>query len=208
MRYWHQILLNPKVVAAIINPASGPGTTAINDYTTIVTYLKRRHIAVYGYVATTYGRKQSARVMDEVEAYLSMYAVDGIFFDEAASSAEMAPYYRTLYRQVPGFVAINPGNECDEAYAYECADTICVFEKNMEKYRKRTIPYWEPKHPPSLFYHIIMNVPTLGDAHDVLYKNNPTPLPGYVWFTNHPSSDENPYDDVPPYFPSLSRIIK
>jgi hypothetical protein len=71
---------------AIINPANGPGSGPNHSWSTGIQQLRAAGVEVVGYVATGYGQKSIDITKDQVKDYSTWYKVDGIFFDEMASS--------------------------------------------------------------------------------------------------------------------------
>lgn len=122
-------------ITAIVNPASGPGERADPNYVKIVTRLRRAGATAIGYVSTQYAKRPIQEAKGDVDRWRRMYPmIGGIFFDEQASDAAQASYYRELFMHARGkikraFVASNPGVPCDAAY-FESSppDAICVFE--------------------------------------------------------------------------------
>src|SRR5688572_12572672 len=119
---WDQaIAAGPTVSTMIMNPASGPGSARNIDYVNVVTRAQAAGINVIGYVHTLYGARDPQLVKQEVDAYYSWYGVDGIFFDEVASSAAQLAYYDSICAHVrlqagSPFVVLNPGVYPDEGY--------------------------------------------------------------------------------------------
>ncbi|EPS44063.1 hypothetical protein H072_1921 [Dactylellina haptotyla CBS 200.50] len=134
----------------VVNPNSGPGTDKFPDseYTDAIAKLNvYKNITLIGYVHTTYGTRDLAQVIAEVERYAawSTYSdldihVDGIFVDEApgelGENKSNLVYLQTLSGAVKqafeavdlqGYLVTNPGIIVDKAF-YKYADSIVSYE--------------------------------------------------------------------------------
>lgn len=137
----------------IINPNSGPGGSAPNsDYAQAISKLKTFSNAVLlGYVHTSYGSRSADAVSADIDQYKSWssqnLAMNGIFFDEAPSSASdplynymknITSYARTALRTRTNLplVYFNPGTVPDVKY-YDIADRIVVFEDTYANFLKQ-----------------------------------------------------------------------
>lgn len=122
----------------VVNPDSGPGAARSHAYIAAVDLLQGAGVRVLGYVPTGYGWRPQQAVLDDVDRYRSWYGVDGIFFDEAASGAELVGHYRALARAARGdgarLIVLNPGVPPAPGY-FDLADVVVTFEGNYEAYR-------------------------------------------------------------------------
>lgn len=124
-------------IEAIMNPASGPGLGPNPDYIQAVSDLQEAGGKVIGYVSTGYGSRPFMEVVQEIQAYLLWYDVDGIFLDEMGNQLG-ALHYETLYCIIKLYQYIvghtlrvvgNAGIPFPEAQAYlHSADTLVIFE--------------------------------------------------------------------------------
>ncbi|HEX2407164.1 MAG TPA: spherulation-specific family 4 protein, partial [Nitrososphaeraceae archaeon] len=73
-------------IIAVINPDNGPGDFKNNTYAIDVLKLQAAGINVIGYTFTNYGQRDVASIFQDISKYTLWYNVDGIFFDEVASS--------------------------------------------------------------------------------------------------------------------------
>ena len=96
---------------AVVNPASGPGTSQDLNYARGIAKLQEAGVTVLGYVDTAYGGDTVATVETEVNLYEKWYAVDGIMFDEMSNKPGFEGYYATLggYVRSEG-MAVSMGN--------------------------------------------------------------------------------------------------
>jgi Spherulation-specific family 4 len=134
----------PQIV--VINPDDGPGAQAQPSYRRAVRTLQATGTRVLGYVPTGYASRPLAAATADVDRYVSWYAVDGIFFDEAGSSEAQLPYYRALARHAHAAhrtVVLNPGAVPAQGY-FDVADTIVTFEGPYDGYAKalQAMPGW------------------------------------------------------------------
>lgn len=148
---------NPHVpVTVIINPASGPGTSAQAVYTTVISQLQAAGATVLGYVPTgngvantDYPGQNEATIEAMVASWVSFYpAIQGIFYDEmddtgssTACTSISGGNCITLYQQLTTYahgqalpiVYGNPGDNTVSAYfsaSPPTADKIMVYEDN------------------------------------------------------------------------------
>lgn len=197
---------NLAVEYAIINPASGPGTTKDNNYASVTSACQARGVSILGYVATTYGSKPMNQVLDEVRRYQTWYGVDGFFFDEAASGTDKIDYYAALYKAVDGVVVLNPGTYPHQAYVEVC-DIICVEERGVEVTETRTtdLADWMKGQPPDKFCYIIFGVTTAARMRRILAKAQERNV-GYIYVTS--DTLPNPFDMLPPYWSDECTFVK
>jgi len=199
-------------IIAIINPANGPGSGPNEQWTDGIKALRTSGIEVVGYVATGYGSLSIASVEAQVQNYSSWYKLDGIFFDEMASSngtgncpfsCTMQQYYRALvvysaglgYRLTIG----NPGGTPDMSFngimsvlvIYEGSGSAAVSEiKNFAQGNKSDYGY------------ISIGV-GFNSTEEKSYSN----YVGWIYMTDYCTGESvnvcNPYDGLPSYFGSL-----
>src|ERR1700756_4749195 len=114
--FWDVIEANPTGVGYIIaNPDSGPlnpadGTaTANSDYTTHIGNMRAKGVKVLGYVDTAFALRAlsgSNSVENDIDTWLSLYTIDGFFFDDCTNVVGAAnanvTYYQTIYNYVKG----------------------------------------------------------------------------------------------------------
>ncbi|CAL1701483.1 unnamed protein product [Somion occarium] len=137
----NSIAQNPNIpFYPIINPASGPGPLPVDpSYQACIARLKAPNVAVLGYVATWFGdTTKSSGVVADVNTYAgwaSAYRPDGIFFDQASSSAgdvSLYSQYTSLAAQSFGGGAgvttvLNHGTTPAAAF-YNIADLLVTAE--------------------------------------------------------------------------------
>lgn len=184
-------------VLAIINPASGPGSTVDSNYIIGVNNLRAAGIKVLGYVATGYASRSEALVQTEMDRWRSFYpGVEGVFFDEMSNVAGQENYYRRqdTYARSKGFTYTvgNPGTDTRSSYV-GVVNTIIVYESAGAA----PLPTWYQGFARENFAVIPYRVPALDSAYVATAKQSV----GFVYMTN--DDLPNPWDSLPPYFSSL-----
>ncbi|KAI9733675.1 MAG: hypothetical protein M1834_003277 [Cirrosporium novae-zelandiae] len=141
----------------VVNPNSGPGSTAVPDanYTSAIPKLtSHSNVRLLGYVATTYAQRNFSAVLEDVRTYAEWsnqtsypgLSVSGIFFDEAPSvfNESHFQYLSRLKSAVKSYsglgpdnlVILNPGTIPATQYL-SLADSTVVFEERYSTYRAR-----------------------------------------------------------------------
>ena len=195
-------------ITAILNPDSGPGTSADPQLSSAVKAFEAAGGTVLGYVSTNYGESSAGNSLAENEAevntYQSYYPIDGIFLDEMSDSTKSSTlnYYSSLYtyikHQSASFDVIgNPGTGVDQAYE-AVADTLVTYEDVGSDYATNVPEPWTTTASAKQFANIVIEVPDaaamLADLAQARSQNV-----GYVYFTDD-GADGNPYDSLPSYF--------
>jgi hypothetical protein len=181
----------------VVNPDSGPGGQRHQAYISAVHLLQAAGVRVLGYVPTGYGWRPQQDVIDDVDRYRSWYGVDGIFFDEAASGAELVAHYRALARaargDAGGLVVLNPGVPPAPGY-FELADVVVTFEGNYEAYvaAMRETPEWLRRQRRDRVAHLVYGA-TRAQALSALASS----AAGYLYATS--GALPNPWRTLPPY---------
>ena len=62
-------------IEAILNPASGPGTTQDPNYVAVVNKLRTAGGRVFGYVSTQYGDRDMTDVKNDIDKYILFYNI-------------------------------------------------------------------------------------------------------------------------------------
>ncbi|CAJ0950178.1 unnamed protein product, partial [Mesorhabditis belari] len=205
---WNTLAANANKIelTAILNPNSGPGTSADPIYKTAIAKVRAAGGKVIGYVPTGYGKNAIAAVKAQVNKYFSFYTLDGIFFDEMANgnSAAHVNYYKTLHQFVKAKsakyeVINNPGLNLPEIYvSTPVADRFAVYENPQANYPAYRVTAWMGKYSTNRFIHIVYNATAAQLNHDVnvaIAKHA-----GSVYITN--LKTPNPYAQLPSYWAS------
>jgi hypothetical protein len=136
----------------IMNPNSGPGTTADANYRQAVSDCQQTYgHTVIGYVATSNGSKSLADVKREVDLYRQLYPdLRGIFLDEMSTNDALKSHYRNIFTYIKAsnpraLVVGNPGTAASTSWQIatpRVADVVVVFEDTAAKYLQRNPPAW------------------------------------------------------------------
>ena len=192
-------------VTAIMNPGSGPGNIQDSNYVNAVDNLRTAGGKVIGYVPTTWGARPAADVKADIDKYVSWYNIDGIFFDEMASSGSNSSlnYYQGIYDYVKGInpaweVMGNPGTTTAESYLTRpAADSLIVFESFASDYPGYTPSGWNFNHDPSQIGHLVHTTANQADMLtylDLAVQRNA----GQVYVTD--DALNNPWDTLPTFW--------
>jgi hypothetical protein len=178
----------------VINPASGPGSASDPAYREAIGAAQAGGTHVLGYVPTTWGARPAAEVEPEIDRYRDWYGVDGVFLDEAASSASRLSYYHALSHHARAvgadFVVLNPGLMPARGY-FGIADAIVTFEGPISAYPgRRQADGIELERTAHLIYG--------ASREQALRALQPSPSAGYVYVTS--GTLPHPWGTVPDYF--------
>jgi len=207
-------------IEAIMNPASGPGTSVNPDYTVAVTELQAAGGTVIGYVATGYGSRAAADVLSDVQSYITWYGVNGIFLDQMGNQDGNLDYV-SVYTSIkalaasngiPLHVVGNPGIPFTQVEAYlAAADTLVIFEgplqntdptaASFKSYPNKGpytgLPLWFENYSPSQIANIVYSVPSALPTVTSIFKAVGYNA-GYVYVTD--GQLPNPYGALPSHW--------
>jgi hypothetical protein len=184
----------PAPMRLIVNPANGPGPSADPAYRRVIERAQASGARVLGYVATTFGRRDSASVEADVARYREWYAVDGIFLDEVARDSVHLPHYVALRRAIgDAFVVLNPGMVPTRGY-FALADIVVTYEGPFADYARRLAlePAWLRDVPPAKTAHLVYAA-TRDEARSLFAA---PPRAGSLYVTS--GSLPNPWGAPPP----------
>ncbi|KAJ7627042.1 Spherulation-specific family 4, partial [Roridomyces roridus] len=132
----------------IINPNSGPGDPDPAYQSNIQTLRTHSNALLVGYVATGFGTRPSADVLQDIETYAgwnTSYSMDGIFFDQTQTGfdAEYTSYSDAVRTtawpgRTTGYVIMNPGEDIGNSDYYSLADQIVTFEQTLAEFREES----------------------------------------------------------------------
>lgn len=191
-------------VVAILNPASGPGSVTDPNYTAAIANVHQAGGKVIGYVSTRYSARPLNEVTADINAYISMYAIDGFFIDEMTNDAAGAhiDFYQSAYNYIkainPAYVVVgNPGTNTLEAYAsLPVADRFVVFEGSAASYGHYAPAAWQAGYAKSRFAHIVYGSSKAQMTKDVAAAS--AKGAGAIFVTT--DKLPNPYDTLPAYW--------
>ena len=146
-----------------------------------------------------------AEVKNEIDLYLSFYAVDGFFIDEMTDdeNSEHINYYAAIYQYIKSknasyTVTGNPGSNTQEHYLTKPADDrVMIFEDNGTNYSSFHPAGWVARYSAQRFAHLPYGVKTAGDMSNYvgLAVNRNA---GWIYITD--DALPNPYDTMPSYW--------
>jgi serine/threonine protein kinase len=211
---WKQILKSPlaKTTVVIVNVSSGPGDKMNPDYTEVIEMAKAEGVTAIGYVSTGYATKRTLQdVKDDVDRWVRFYpAIQGIFFDEQASSADQINYYASLYDFVKkqhklSLVVSNPGTVCAEEYVSKpAADVVCMVEvtKDFGGYKP---PAWANRYPVDRFAALIIKSERQDQMEKQILQMREKKI-GCCFITNVP--EPNPWGKLPRYWDAEVEAVR
>ncbi|KAH8106065.1 Spherulation-specific family 4-domain-containing protein [Cristinia sonorae] len=191
----------------IINPNSGPGTTAQPDasYQSCVAKLKHPNVELVGYVPTGFGSRAQSAVTADINTYAgwaSAYALDGIFFDEVSGTAGDLGKYTTYVshaRQVlkggSGAVTLNPGAQPTAGY-FGIADLVATREDFFNDFSpsQLTLGSSTPANKQAVILHDAPSAP----PSSIISQLVATDRIGALYITDDVQANNgNPYDSLP-----------
>ena len=191
-------------VTAIINPNNGPdGGPPNSDYVVGLNDLRSAGVTILGYVYTSYGARDINAVKADIDLYDQYFDIDGIFFDEVASSAGQLSYYETLYTYVldrPNLdqVVLNPGTQIDQAYVSALSQaTTIIFEDAVSAWNGCVADGYVYQYPPERFAmlaHSVTDSSQLAKYVDLATTRHIA----YVYLTD--DSLPNPWNSLPAFW--------
>jgi len=189
----------PTVGMEVINPNSGPGTSADPAYQTQVKVAQASGLAVLCYVNSGYGKRDPNQVAQDLWHAFSWYGVNGIFFDQVPTDAadvntyvQWRVYIKSLNSKA--IVVLDASGQPDEGYM-QAGNIICNFAGDYNSYQTGYTPIpWASSYPANRFWHIIFNVPTDTQMRDVVAESKQRHA-GWVYVT--PVGLPNPFGALP-----------
>lgn len=191
-------------VTAIINPANGPGGGPPNsDYVVGLNDLRSAGVTILGYVYTSYGARDSNAVKADIDLYDHYFDIDGIFFDEVASSATQLAYYQNLYTYVldrPNLerVVLNPGTHIDEVYVSTLSQaTAIIYEDAASSWNGYAPDGYVYEYAPERFAMLAHSVGDSGQLAQLIDLATTRQI-AYVYLTD--DSLPNPWNSLPGFW--------
>jgi hypothetical protein len=210
---WNRVIESSAAATtvAIANPESGPGKLTDPNYTKTLERARQKKVTVIGYVSTNYAKRLLHEVKEDVDRWIDFYpTIQGVFFDEQASSADQIPYYAALYdhvRKVRGLplVVANPGTVCAEQYvARPALDVACLAEvvKNFGEYHR---PAWTDRYPADRFAALLCSTPSSEQMRKLVLEIRDKRM-GYCYITD--ANEPNPWNRLPSYWDAEVEAIQ
>ena len=160
LKEWNRLLASAAraPITAIVNPDSGPGKKADENYRQLCQLAKKSKISLIGYVTLSYGKRPVSAVKGEIDSWLYFYPeVVGIFFDEQPSQAVDAPFAKECFAYAQQKIAAaqvvaNPGVPCAAEYlAGRQPPAVCLFEHETG-FAEYQPPEWSKKNQSRPFH--------------------------------------------------------
>jgi hypothetical protein len=197
----------------IMNPASGPGQSRDKSYVRALSKLHHAGGKVIGYVHTAYGDRPLPEVENEIDRYLSFYALDGFFVDEMTNdeNKDHLDYYASLYQYIKSkganyTVTGNPGCNTTEDYITRPTDdSLMIFEDNSTNYVNFTPSQWVVRYSARHFVHLPYNV-TTGTTMTNYVKLAVSRHAGWICITD--DTLPNPYKALPSYWTNEVNLVQ
>lgn len=192
-------------VTAILNPASGPGSSRDTNYVAAVSQLRTAGGRVIGYVPTGFGSRSLADVFADINAYQDFYEIDGIFIDEMNNLGAQAVlnYYGQVYSHIKSVdanweVMGNPGTNTTESFlSRPVADRLIITEDVGSRYEAFSPSAWVSDHGSARFIHLVHSEPSAeamrSDIETAVSRNA-----GGLYITD--DTLPNPWDRLPDYW--------
>ncbi|MDX2776594.1 spherulation-specific family 4 protein [Streptomyces caniscabiei] len=194
-----------QVPFVIVNPASGPGTSANSDYTNRIATNTTEGIRSIGYVDTNYQTRPIADVMNDIDLWYSLYpGIQGIFFDRVSvvdSAALCYSAYAYNYAKVKHTndpVIQNFGTYTSPAYE-PYGDILVNAEMDHVLYQTWVLPADGFQNNPAYsnrFWHLVHTTNSTDLASTLTQTRNNNA--GWVYITD--DTMPNPYDTAPTYW--------
>jgi hypothetical protein len=205
---WDKIIA-AKPVIAMINPGSGPGTSADSLYVGLVPKVKTAGINCLGYIHSkgtdgVYGNRPMSEIKRDIDLHVQFYAVNGIFCDTVNPTLAYVPYYAEMcaYAHAKGLkICLNPGTKCLEDHV-KMADWVMCVETYATTYLAGTRPLWEKNYPGKLWHCVHTAAPAqLQSIYDKARRD------GAGLLTVTDDVMPNPYNTLPSYWSELCRVL-
>ena len=202
---WKTLLAAPATahVVAIVNPDSGPGKRADNNYRELFKTAKSSSAKLIGYVTLSYAQRPISAIKADIDSWLYFYPdVQGIFFDEQPSGAEHAAFaiecFAYARQRIDGAIVVsNPGVVCAREYlAGDDGPTVCMFEHH-EGFEKYQLPEWAEGLPRNRFCVLLYGVESADEMRAAM-QSAIAKRSGYIYITDR--AGPMPWDRLPIYW--------
>ncbi|MCX7738362.1 MAG: hypothetical protein N2Z80_02960 [Hydrogenothermaceae bacterium] len=132
--YEKVLSLNSKVdILLVVNPSNGPGSNKDESFSQVVDKLKEKGFLVFGYIYSSYGKRDISQLRSEMDKYTQFYPkLDGFFIDEVSNSLSIFGYYSQVYtygKSLGKRIILNPGTTVPEEF-YQVSDMVVIFERD------------------------------------------------------------------------------
>lgn len=200
---------------AVVNPANGPFTKAVEPFTAAIKYAQERGIKVLGYVPTGYAEEKTvegvhltkAKIEEYIKQWWSFYStIEGIFLDEYSELSSTKSFYEGLQTLIheegvkgslkkQGFVVGNPGLTPPTNWALPLVDVLCTFENPSAEYATYSPPSWVTSAEKRQICNLVFAATTLKSMEEDVARAKVRNAE-WVYVTNFTEA-ENPYGKLP-----------
>jgi hypothetical protein len=190
-------------VVAIVNPASGPGTSANPDYAEVLRRAKEAGVTLLGYVNTGYAKRPLPEIEADLGRWIRFYPeIGGIFLDAQASEAEHVAFYAGLHDLVKSkidraLVVTNPGVICAEDYLARPSTDVAIMFENLQGFEAAALPSWARRYPAHRFAALPYAIATPEQMKEVLQQAILKGI-GYLYVSD--GTGTNPWERLPSYW--------
>jgi hypothetical protein len=179
---------------------------------------RKKGIYVLGYTYTSYGARDPKLIRQKIDAVYSNYDIDGVFFDEGATSCDAANNYAgtnyLYYQELANYVrrkqagahmtVLNPGTYSANDCWMSTFNILLNWENaGLATYQTNYVDYpWVHRYPAERFWHVILDVPQsqLQATINLAQSRNA----GWVYISDSPN---NAYNQVPVYWAAEGTAI-
>jgi Spherulation-specific family 4 len=159
----------------VVSINNGDNTTYSSRVDSAIQQVRKKGIYVLGYTYTNYGTRNPSVVRQKIDAVYANYDIDGIFFDQGATSCSGANtfagtnyfYYQELTNYVrrkhagAHLTVLNPGTYSANDCWMSMFNILLNWENvGLATYQSNYVDYpWVHKYPAERFWHVILGVP-------------------------------------------------
>ncbi len=207
-----QAAAHPGRVAAIGDPANGPGAVLDPNYVTVFSAFRAAGGYLFGYVDSAYGTRPIAQVRADIDTWYAWYHVDAIFLDQMDNTpGAHEAYYQAIAQYVrrrhfTAIVLANPGVSAPSTYlewnGAPVLSALCTYE-NGTGFSSWTADAWTGAFDRRSFSVLPYKLTAAEwqPAVDHAFAQNV----GWFYATN--DDLPNPWDTLPPWFESMVAYI-
>jgi len=194
-------------IMAIVNPENGHFSEENPDYTEGISKLIDAGIRVMGYIYTQYATRDTQAIINDLDAWQSIYqslGIEGIFFDEASTDSQYIDYYQNLSTEARNrgfdYIILNAGITTDQSYIDSGLANLVVTYETTDQERIENPP--STYNTPSTTTELSLLIYEMETDHvDELIDFAREHQFSYIYFTED-GFDGNPWDSISIYLES------
>jgi hypothetical protein len=158
---WETVTKNHDIIKIVV---ISPGLGSIVDQGLLDLVIKAQllGISVFARIETDLGKRALLDVKADIDLFINLYKIDGIFFDVIPTDCSCQGYFTDLYAYVKvkigGLVVLNAKVNVPECFGL-FADILVVFDAAYVDYLHYVPLPWFAKYPASTFWHVIRACP-------------------------------------------------